>query len=56
MASSHVLEAMGVDPALADGSLRLSLGWSSTDDDVDAVLAALPPAVAQLRATQAVHR
>lgn len=36
---SPVLEAMGVD---ASRSLRISVGWSSTDDDIDAVCAALP--------------
>ena len=44
---SPVLEAMGVD---AHRSLRLSLGWSSTDADVDAVLTALPDVVGRLRA------
>ena len=48
---SHVLEAMGVDPALARGSLRFSLGWPSTPGDVDRVLAALPAALE--RATRA---
>lgn len=46
---SHVLAAMGVDRSVAEGSLRLSLGWSSTDDDVDAALAAVPAAVERLR-------
>jgi cysteine desulfurase len=49
MAGSHVLAAMGVPRRWAEGSLRLSLGWTSTEADVDAVLAALPPAVARLR-------
>ena len=44
---SPVLEAMGVD---AHRSLRLSVGWSSTDADIDAALAALPEILAQLRA------
>ena len=44
---SPVLEAMGVD---AHHSLRLSVGWSSTDADVDAALGALPGIVASLRA------
>jgi cysteine desulfurase len=44
---SPVLKAMGVD---ADHSLRVSVGWSSTPDDVDAFLAALPEVVARLRA------
>ncbi|MGZ4683370.1 MAG: cysteine desulfurase family protein, partial [Acidimicrobiales bacterium] len=43
---SPVLEAMGVD---ADRSLRLSVGWSSTGDDVDAVLTALPAVMDRLR-------
>jgi cysteine desulfurase len=36
---SPVLEAMGVD---ASRSLRVSVGWSTTDDDIDAYAAALP--------------
>ena len=31
---SHVLEAMGVETGLARSALRVSLGWSSTEDDV----------------------
>jgi cysteine desulfurase len=31
---SHVLEAMGVPPSLAEGALRVSLGWNSTETDV----------------------
>jgi cysteine desulfurase len=49
MEPSHVLAAMGVGAARSRGSLRLSLGWSSTEADVDAALAAVPPAVARLR-------
>jgi cysteine desulfurase len=49
MEPSHVLAAMGFDRAMAFGSLRLSLGYSSTEDDVDAVLAVLGPAVNRLR-------
>lgn len=43
---SHVLLAMGRTPTEARGSLRLSLGWSSTAADVDAIVAA----VARVRA------
>ena len=39
---SHVLIAMGADPASARGSLRLSLGHTSTEADVDAALEVLP--------------
>lgn len=46
---SHVLLAMGVDESLARASLRFSLGEASTDADVDAVIAALPAAVARAR-------
>jgi cysteine desulfurase len=44
---SPVLAAMGVD---ADKSLRASVGWSSTDADVDAFTSAFPEVVAKLRA------
>jgi cysteine desulfurase len=46
---SHVLTAMGIDDRLALSSLRLSLGWTTTDDDVDLALKAVPDAVARLR-------
>ena len=46
---SHVLIAMGVDAASARGSLRLSLGHTSVDADVDAALRVLPGAVARAR-------
>lgn len=46
---SHVLAAMGVPRELAKGSLRLSLGWCSTDADVDLALDVIPGAVARLR-------
>lgn len=48
--ASHVLAALGVAPELAAGALRLSLGWCSTDADVDAALDTVPGAVARLRA------
>jgi cysteine desulfurase len=32
---SHVLAAMGVDPAVAASAIRISLGWASTVDEVD---------------------
>jgi len=31
---SHVLDAMGMEPALAEGVLRVSLGWTTTQEDV----------------------
>lgn len=50
MEPSHVLSAMGFSRELAFGSLRLSLGRTSTEADVDAALSAIPPAVERLRA------
>jgi cysteine desulfurase len=47
--ASHVLLAMGVDAEAARGSLRLSLGHTSIDDDVDAAVAVLPAAVERAR-------
>jgi len=46
---SHVLLAMGVDRAGARGSLRLTLGHTSTEADVDAAVAVLPAAVDRAR-------
>ena len=45
---SHVLAAMGVPRELAVGSLRLSLGHSSTPGDICAALEIIPPAVERL--------
>jgi cysteine desulfurase len=44
---SPVLQAMGVD---ADRSLRVSVGWSTTEADINAFVAAFPRVVADLRA------
>lgn len=46
---SHVLLAMGADEQRARGSLRFSLGHDSTAADVDAVVAAIAPAVERAR-------
>lgn len=55
---SHVLEAMGVAPAVARGSLRFSLGRASTAADVDRVLEVLPAVIdrAQRAATPRLRR
>lgn len=47
---SHVLIAMGADPADSRGSIRLSLGHTSVEADVDAALQVLPAAVERARA------
>jgi len=50
---SHVLLAMGCDEVQARHSLRFSLGHTSTQADVDAVVDAIGPAVERARATRA---
>jgi len=46
---SHVMLAMGIDAATAQGSLLFTLGRDNTDDDVDVVVEVLPPIVQKLR-------
>ncbi|MER7935460.1 MULTISPECIES: cysteine desulfurase family protein [unclassified Streptomyces] len=46
---SHVLLATGTDPDLARGTLRFSLGHTSTEADVEAVAKAIGPAVERAR-------
>ncbi len=46
---SHVLAAMGIGRELAAGSLRLTLGHSTTEADVERALELIPAAVQQLR-------
>ena len=46
---SHVLAAMGVAPGLAAGAVRFTLGYGTTDADVDRALAVVPAVVAALR-------
>ncbi len=45
---SHVLLAMGVDPALAVGSVRISMGRDTIEEDVDDVVQALASVLEQL--------
>jgi cysteine desulfurase len=49
MEPSHVLTAMGIPADEALSSIRLSLGSTTTDADVDLALKAIPDAVARLR-------
>lgn len=50
---SHVLAAMGVDDALARCGVRVSFGWSSREDDVDALIAGLRRLIARRAAIAA---
>ncbi|MDR2071365.1 MAG: cysteine desulfurase [Treponema sp.] len=51
---SHVLLAIGVGPELAHGSIRFSLGWGVTEEDIDYVIETLPPIIARFRAMSTV--
>ena len=46
---SHVLLAMGVPPEQAQGTLRFSFGWDSSEADVAALVSALPGALDRAR-------
>lgn len=52
MESSHVLTAMGVPANLANGSLRLSLSYETTQAEIDHVVDRLPTAVDQIRSAR----
>ena len=45
---SHVLEAMGIEPDLRHGAIRISFGWRSAEADADAAIAVLGEALARL--------
>ena len=47
--ASHVLAAMGVEPSLAQGAVRVSLGWATTERDIENLLNALTKVVSSLR-------
>jgi cysteine desulfurase len=52
VAPSHVLAAMGVRPDLARGAIRLSLGWASTEADVERFAAAFASVIPRMRAAR----
>jgi cysteine desulfurase len=54
--SSHVLQAIGLVPDLANGSLRFSLGKWTTIDDIERVLEILPGIICQLRSSSPLYR
>jgi len=56
MEPSHVLSAMGVNPILAQGSLRFSLGLNNTEKDIDYIIETLPVIVAKLRAMSPLNK
>ncbi|EGO62003.1 cysteine desulfurase NifS [Acetonema longum] len=52
---SHVLLAMGLSHEAAHGSLRISLGWGNTMEDVQYFLNVIPEIVERLRAISPLH-
>ncbi|MGE0409936.1 MAG: cysteine desulfurase family protein [Amphiplicatus sp.] len=50
---SHVLAAMGASKEEAGSSIRVSLGWASTEDDADAFIREWPAAYARVKARAA---
>ena len=53
---SHVLSAMDVPPAIAQGSLRFSLGKGNTEEDIDYVLKVLQETVSRLRSMSPLYK
>jgi cysteine desulfurase len=53
---SHVMLAMGMDAALAQGSLLFSLGKDNSAEEVDRVIEVLPPVVQRLRDMSPLYR
>ena len=49
MEPSHVLAAMGVDRGVALGALRLTLGYTTTESDIDRAIEVIDPAVRKLK-------
>lgn len=54
--ASHVLQALGVPYERAIGSVRFTIGQSTTADDIDFVLATLPDLIEQLRSVSPAYR
>jgi cysteine desulfurase len=50
--ASHVLAAMGVAPEIAQGAIRVSLGFGTKRDDIEAFLKAFGELIARLKASR----
>jgi len=50
VARSHVLAAMGLPPEIIDGAIRVSLGWNTTEEDIDRFIAVAKTIIARHRA------
>lgn len=47
---SHVLVAMGLSPERIRGGIRFSLGWGTTEEDIEEALTIIPPVIERVRA------
>ncbi len=56
MEPSHVLAAMGIDKRYSLGALRMSLGATTSADDIERAVDVLVPAVRRLRAATGADR
>jgi cysteine desulfurase len=54
--ASHVLTAMGIDHAMAQGSILFSLGRETTEEDIDYVLSEMPPIIERLRMMSPIYQ
>ena len=52
---SHVLQAIGLRPEIARSAIRMSLGRSNSEADIEVVLKELPEIIAKLRSISAFH-
>jgi cysteine desulfurase len=52
---SHVLLAMGLGPELAHGSIRFSLGWQSSEEEIDYIIETVPPIIEKLRSMSTIN-
>jgi cysteine desulfurase len=48
LSQNHVIKAIGVDPRIANGALRITIGIETTEDDIKYVLAEVGPIVEKL--------
>ncbi|KPL01629.1 MAG: cysteine desulfurase [candidate division Zixibacteria bacterium SM23_73_2] len=52
---SHVLSAMGIEPAIAQSSIRFGFGRDNTLEDVDYVISVLPEIIQRLRSMSPIY-